>query len=76
MNRKLCTSIKTRSEDIKSYTLVPGDRMQEGGCNARRQFNQNPGLSHCAAGLGKTGTDRTARFNNVLETSVQECTVM
>lgn len=50
--------------------------MQEGGRNARRQFNQNPGLSHCAAGLGKTGRDRTARFNNVLETSVQECTVM
>lgn len=31
MNRKLCTSIKTRGGDIKSYTPVPGDRMHEGG---------------------------------------------
>lgn len=31
LNGKLCTSIKTRGGDIKSYTPVPGDRMQEGG---------------------------------------------
>lgn len=31
LNRKLCTSIKTRRGDIKSYTPVPGDRMQERG---------------------------------------------
>lgn len=31
LNGKLCTSIKTCGEDIKSYTPVPGDRMQEGG---------------------------------------------
>lgn len=31
LNGKLCTSIKTRRGDIKSYTPVPGDRMQEGG---------------------------------------------
>ena len=31
LNGKLCTSIKTRGGDIKSYTPVPGDRMLEGG---------------------------------------------
>lgn len=31
LNGKLCSSIKTRWGDIKSYTPVPGDRMQEGG---------------------------------------------
>lgn len=30
LNGKLCTSIKTWGEDIKSYTPLPGDRMQEG----------------------------------------------
>ena len=31
LNRKLCTSIKTCGEDIKSYTPVLGDRLQEAG---------------------------------------------
>lgn len=77
LNGKLCTSIKTRGEDIKSYTAVPGDRMQEGGCNGRRQFNQNPRLSQRAAGWRRAGKrDRTAMFNNVLPLSVVECTIV
>ena len=62
--------------DIKSYTPVPGDKMQEGGrCNGRRQFNQNPGLTRRAGGWRKAATgDRTAMFNNVLGISVEECT--
>lgn len=30
MNGKLCTSIKTWGEHIKSHPPMPGDRMQEG----------------------------------------------
>lgn len=70
MNGKLWTAIKTRGEDIKSYTPVPGDRMQEGS-NGRRQFNQNHVFFFQRSG---DGADRTTMFNNVLRARVQECT--
>lgn len=54
MNGKLCTAIKTRGEDIKSYTPVPGDRMQEGS-NGRRQFNQNHVFFSKDQGMVQTG---------------------
>lgn len=50
---------------------------RKGGCNGRRQFNQNPRLSHQARGCRKGGKrDRTAMFNNVLGISVVECTIV
>lgn len=47
LNGKLCTSIKTRGGDIKSYTPVPGDRMQEGGKQWKATVqSESLGFSH------------------------------
>lgn len=77
LNGKLCTSIKTCGEDIKSYTPVPGDRMQEGGmqCKATVQSESQAFSPRRRVRKGGKGY-RTARFNNVLGISVQECTIM
>lgn len=71
MNRKLCTSIKTRGGDIKSYTPVPGDRMQERGTQWKATVQSDSRAFFTELGVGG---DRTAMFNNVLGISVVECT--
>lgn len=78
MNGKLCTSIKTRGGDIKSYTPVPGDRMQEGGMQWKATVQSvSPAFSPCREGWRKGGKrDRTAMFNNVTGISVLECTMV
>lgn len=54
LNGKLCTSIKTRGKDIKSYTPVPGDRMREGGMQWKATVqSKSPWLSHRAEGGGR-----------------------
>lgn len=48
--------------------------MQEGGTQWKATVQSEHGLPRCAAGWGKEERDGTARFNNVLEIRVQECT--
>lgn len=45
LKRKLCTSLKTCGEDIKSYTLAPGDRMHEGGTQWKATVQSEHGAS-------------------------------
>lgn len=63
LNRKLCTSIKTCRGNIKSYTPVPGDRMQNGGTQWKTTVKSESLFSHSARGWKR---DRTSMFNNVL----------
>lgn len=77
LNGKLCTSIKTRREHIKSHTPVPGDRMQEGKtqCEATVQSESRAFLPRRRIREG--GEERQGgSVNNGLEISVQECTIM
>lgn len=69
LNGKLCSSIKTRGGDIKSYTPVPGDRMQEGGDAMEGDSSiRIPGFLTKPGGWRKGGKrDRTAMFNMYLE---------
>lgn len=53
LNGKLCTSIKTRRGDIKSYTPVPGDRMQEGGMQWKATVQSEPWAFSLCSGWRK-----------------------
>lgn len=77
LNGKLCTSIKTWGEHIKSHTPVPGDRMREGKtqCEATVQSESRAFLPRRRIRKGG-GRDRMAQFNNVLEISVEERTTV
>lgn len=58
LNGKLCTSIKTRGGDIKSYTPVPGDRMQEGGMQWKATVqSESPAFSSSQGGRGEEGRE-------------------
>lgn len=77
LNGKLCTSIKTRRRDIKSYTPVPGDRMQEGGVQWKATVqSESTDFSPSMGWREKRERARTAMFNNVLGISVVECTIV
>lgn len=53
LNRKLCTSIKTRGGDIKSYTPAPGDRMHEGGEAMESDSSIRVGKEGCGGKEGR-----------------------
>lgn len=70
LNRKLCTSIKTRGGDIKSYTPAPGDRMHEGGKQWKATVQSE---------LGRRGVEERREEKQdsyVLRISVVECTMV
>lgn len=56
LNGKLCTSIKTRGEHIKSHTPMPGDRMQEGEMQYEATVqSESPGFLATPQDRGRRG---------------------
>lgn len=66
MNRKLCTSIKTCGEDIKSYPPVPGDRMQERGTQWKATVQSEHGASSLCRRV-REGGERTGRPGLIMD---------
>lgn len=58
LNGKLCTSIKTCGEDIKSYSPAPGDRMQEGGTQWKTTVQSEHGASSLCRRAKEAGEKR------------------
>lgn len=73
LNRKLCTSIKTCRGDIKSYTPVPGERMQDGVGGVQ---SESPACAPSRGAVEEEERDRIAMFNNVHGISAVECTTV
>lgn len=70
--------LRHEEEILKAILQCLGTGCRKGGCNGKRQFNQNPRLSCRAGGVEeeRRKRDRTAMFNNVLGISVVECTIV